>query len=55
MEADFKVYVQHLLGRTPSRMSAWPKVIVDRKNLVHASHHIGHDWIKQKKQKQVDP
>ena len=51
--ADFKVYVQHLLGRTPDRMSAYPKVTVHKTALVHASHHTGHEWVERRKRKQV--
>ena len=52
-DADFKVYVQHLLGRTPGRMSAYLKVIVHKTALVHASHHTGQEWIERRKRKQV--
>ena len=48
-DADFKVYVQHLLGRTPGRRSAYPKVIVHKTTLVHASHHTGHEWVERRK------
>ena len=44
---DFKVYVQHLLGRTPSRRVAYPKVTVHKTNNVHASHHTGHEWVER--------
>ena len=50
---DFKVYVQHLLGRTLGRMSAYPKVTVHKTNHVHASHHIGHEWVERRKRKRV--
>ena len=52
-DADFKVYVQHLLGQTPGRMSAYPKVIVHKIALVHASHHTGHMWVERRKRKRV--
>ena len=35
---DFKVYVQHLLGRTPGRRAAYPKVTMHKTNNVHACH-----------------
>ena len=50
---DFKVYVQHLLGRTPGRVSAYPKVTVHKTNHVHASHHTGHEWVERRKWKRV--
>ena len=50
---DFKVYVQHLLGRTPGRRVAYPKVTVHKTNNVHASHHIGHEWVERRKRKRV--
>ena len=50
---DFKVYVQHLLGRTPSRVFAYPKVTVHKTNNVHASHHTGHEWVERRKWKRV--
>ena len=50
---DFKVYVQHLLGRSPGRVFAYPKVTVHKTNNVHASHHTGHEWVERRKQKRV--
>ena len=52
-DADFKVYVQHLLGQTPGRMSTYPKVTVHKTTLVHASHHTGHEWVERRKRKRV--
>ena len=52
-DADFKVYVQHLLGRTPGRVSVYPKVIVHTTALVHASHYKGHEWVERRKRKRV--
>ena len=50
---DFKVYVQHLLGRTPSWKVAYPKVTVHKMNNVHASHHTRHEWVERRKRKRV--
>ena len=50
---DFKVYVQHLLGRTPGRVTAYPKVTVHKANHVHASHHTGHEWMERRKRERV--
>ena len=52
-DADFKVYVQHLLGRTPSRRSAYPKVTVHKTTLIHASHHTRHEWVERRKRKRI--
>ena len=52
-DADFKVYVQHLLGRTPGRRSAYPKVTVHKTALVHTSHHTGHKWVERRKRKRI--
>ena len=51
--ADFKVYVQHLLGCTPGRRSTYPKVTVHKMTLVHASHHIGNEWVERRKRKWI--
>ena len=50
---DFKVYVQHLLGRTPGQVCPYPKVTVHKTNNVHASHHTGHEWVERRKRKRV--
>ena len=50
---NFKVYVQHLLRCTPGRVMPYPKVMVHKANHVHASHHIGHEWVERRKQKRV--
>ena len=34
-------------------MSAYPKVIVHKTTLVHASHHTGHEWVGRRKRKRV--
>ena len=50
---DFKVYIQHLLGRTPGQVAAYPKVTVHKANHVQASHYTGHEWVERRKQKRV--
>ena len=50
---DFKVYVQHLLGSTLGRVSAYPKVTVHKTNHVPASYHTGHEWVERRKRKRV--
>ena len=50
---DFKVYVWHILGCTPRRVAAYPKVTVHKTNHVHASHHTRHEWVERRKRKQV--
>ena len=53
IDNNFKVYVQHLLGRTPRRVAAYPKVMVHKANHVHASHHTRHEWVERRKRKRV--
>ena len=53
IDNDFKVYVQHLLGRTTGRVSAYPKVTVHKTNHVHASYHTRHEWVERRKLKRV--
>ena len=53
IDNDFKVYVQHLLEHTLGRVVAFPKVTVHRINLVHPFHHIGQNWMEQRKQKRI--
>ena len=50
---DFKVYVQHLLGRTLGRKAAYPKVTVHKTNNVHSSHHTKHEWVERRKRKRM--
>ena len=50
---NFKVYIQHLLGRTIGQVAAYPKVTVHKTNHVHASHHTGHEWLERRKWKRV--
>ena len=50
---DFKVYVQHLLGRTPGQVAAYPKVTVHKTNHMHSSHHTRHEWVERRKRKRV--
>ena len=52
-DADFKVYVQHLLGRTPAWTKPFPKVTVFKTMDVHASHHTGHEWVERRKRKRI--
>ena len=53
MDEDFKSYVQHLLGRTPKRTLPYPKVTIHKTIHVHASHHMGHEWVERRKRKKV--
>ncbi len=52
-DSDLRVYVQHLLGLTPSRTIRYPKVSVHKTNTVHASHHSGAEWVERRKRKRV--
>ena len=52
-DVDFKVYVQHLLGRTLGRRATYPKVSKYKTILPHAFHHTGRKWVERRKRKQV--
>ena len=52
-DGDFKVYVQHLLGRTPEWKEPFPKVTVFKTMNVHPSHHTGHEWVERRKRKRI--
>ena len=46
-DADFKVYVQHLLGRTLDQRATNPKVSMHKTILLHVSHHTWHEWVEE--------
>ena len=52
-DSDFLVYVQHLLGRTLGRQFSYPKVTVHKPTLLHASHHMDHEWMEKRMRKRV--
>ncbi len=50
---DFKVYAQHLLGKTPNWTCKYPKVSVHKPVSIHPSHHSGADWVERRKRKRI--
>jgi hypothetical protein len=51
---DLKVFVQHLLGRTPNRDWLDPKVTMHKTSKVHCSHYSAAKWIDRRKKKMID-
>ena len=52
-DEDLKVFVQHLLKKTPSRSLPYPKVIVHKTTKVHVSHYSATDWVECRKKKTI--
>jgi hypothetical protein len=50
---DLKVFVQHLLGRTPNRDWLYPKVTVHKTSKVHYSHYSAAEWVDRRKKKLI--
>ena len=50
---DLKVFVQHLLRRTPERAWKYPKVIVHKTSKVHYLHYFAVEWVDRKKKKMI--
>jgi hypothetical protein len=53
IENDLKVFVQHLLERTPNRDWLFFKVIVHKTSKVHCSHYSMAEWIDRRKKKMI--
>ena len=52
-DEDLKAYVQHLLGRTPNRTLAYPKVSVGKTKSYVVGHYSGYDWVERRKRKKI--
>ena len=50
---DLKVFVQHLLGKTPNRNWLYPKVTVHKISKVHCLHYSAMEWVDQRKKKMI--
>ena len=50
---DLKVFVQHLLGKTPDWKYLYPKVIVLKTSKLHWSHYLAVEWMERKKKKLI--
>jgi hypothetical protein len=53
MDDDLKVFVQHLLGKTPGRSYSYPKVTVHKTSKVHNSHYSAAEWVECRKKKMI--
>jgi hypothetical protein len=53
MDEDLKVFVQHLLGKTPGQLYSYPKVTVHKTSKVHSSHYSAAEWVERKKKKMI--
>jgi hypothetical protein len=52
-DIDLKVFVQHLLGRTPNREWLYPKVTVHKTSKVHCSYYSAAEWVDWRKKKMI--
>jgi hypothetical protein len=50
---NLKVFMQHLLGRTPNRDWLYPKVTVHKTSKVHCSHYSAAEWVDRRKKKMI--
>ena len=50
---DLKIFVQHLLEKTPDWTHSYPKVIVYKASKVHPSHYFATDWVDHRKKKLI--
>ena len=52
-DKDLKVFVQHLLRKTPSWVFSYLKVTVHKTSKVHTSHYFAAEWVKCMKKKMI--
>jgi hypothetical protein len=50
---DLKVFVQHLLRKTPGHSYSYPKVTVHKTSKLHISHYSAAEWIERRKKKMI--
>jgi hypothetical protein len=53
MDEDLKVFVQHLLRKTPGWSYSYPKVTVHKTSKVHISHYSATEWVERRKKKMI--
>jgi hypothetical protein len=53
IDEDLKVFVQHLLGKTPDRTCSYPKVTVHKTSKLHRTHYSAAEWVEHRKKKLV--
>jgi hypothetical protein len=52
-DEDLKVFVQHLLGKTPDRTCVYPKVTVHKTSKLHRTYYFVAEWVERKKKKRI--
>ena len=52
-DEDNKVFVQHLLCKTPDRKYPYPKVTVHKTSKLHQSHYSAVEWVECRKKKLI--
>jgi hypothetical protein len=52
-DKDLKVFVQHLLRKTPGRSYLYPKVTVHKTSKVYISHYPAAEWVERWKKKMI--
>jgi hypothetical protein len=52
-DEDLKIFVQHLLRKTPGRSYSYPKVTVHKTSKVHISHYSAAEWVERRKKKMI--
>ena len=52
-DEDLKVFVQHLLGKTPDQKYLYPKVTMYKTSKLHQSHHSATEWVERRKKKLI--
>jgi hypothetical protein len=50
---DLKIFVQHLLEKTPDWTRSYPKVIVHKASKVHPSHYFAAEWVNYRKKMMI--
>jgi hypothetical protein len=53
IDEDLKVFMQHLLGKTPDQMCPYPKVIVHKTSKLHRTHYSATEWVEHRKKKLI--
>ena len=53
IDEDLKIFVQHLLRKTPDRSYSYAKVIVYKTSKVHISCYFAVEWVERRKKKMI--
>jgi hypothetical protein len=52
-DEDLKVFIQHLLGKTPDQMCPYPKVTVYKTSKLHHTYYFATEWVEHRKKKLI--